>query len=271
MAMSPDEVRNKTFHIAKRGYERGEVHRFLDGIASELETIRVAAEGDATDAVVVEAETVEDVAAEVVEATPAESDSATVTTSARGSDDFDRVGNEISLMLRQAQESALKIRSDAEVEASTLVDQVRLDIEADRSAHEQAAQELIARTEDRAASLRREAETYSEDTRRSADDYASARRSDADAIRREVEIAAETDRKQASDRLAAASIEAEATMNEAQARAERLVIDAETEAQNRADAMLRLGKDAFALAMHTQVLLGDPASALLTQVFDPGS
>jgi len=54
MALSPDEVRNKTFSIVKKGYERGEVHRFLDDVARQLSDFTTATNAP-TDAVVVDA------------------------------------------------------------------------------------------------------------------------------------------------------------------------------------------------------------------------
>ena len=246
MAMSPDDLRNKTFSIVKKGYERGEVHRFLGSVADELQAFNAAA---ASDDEIVVADIVEETApdeaideleAEATDAEDAESDSpaavepATFTTS--GSlDDFDRMGNEISLMLRQAQESAFKIRSDAEVEARTLVDQVRLDIESDRLAHEQAAAELITRTEERAATLRTEAEEYAEQTRADADSYAAEQREAADRAREEAVAEAEADRTSAEAARKNAETEAEKTLADAQSSADEILRSAESDASARAE------------------------------------
>lgn len=264
MAMSPDDLRNKTFSIVKKGYERGEVHRYLGSVADELQAFNAAARSD--EEIVVadvvdedEPSVVEEVFAEPDEdldaeydtgdhdaddrdgAEPADTSDAPAQTfsgSTSSLDDFDRMGNEISLMLRQAQESAFKIRSDAEVEARTLVDQVRLDIESDRLAHEQAAAELITRTEERAAQVRSEAEEYSTDVRTSADEYASEKRAEIDRLHEEAVAAAEADRTEAAATLANANEEAEATLEKAQKAADEVVAKAEADAQARSEELL---------------------------------
>lgn len=257
MAMSPLEVRNKTFSIVKKGYERGEVHRFLDDVANELQTFAASADEAAQRASAAESEAAEaraaagqadgstitvaepkvDVEPEpdpidetpqpVAEPAPEPTSSFRTITG----DDFDRVGNEISLMLRQAQESALKIRTDAEIEARTLVDQVRLDIESDRAAHEQAASELIARTEERASQLRSDAENYAAETRRAADEFAAAKRDEVESYQRDAEVAADSDRKLAAEKLESAKREAEATLLNANDKSKELIGKAAEEAR----------------------------------------
>ncbi len=290
--MSPEDIRNKTFSIVRKGYERGEVHRFLDTIAQELQTFNAG--GGPAEAVIVDespalapapvAEPVvdptepdlpdptdllgdlggvdddlpepriadappapmEDVpgfaepmpAPEPVASFSPEPAPVAASVGPTDFDNFDRVGNEISMMLRQAQESAVKIRTDAEVEARALVDQVRLDIEADRLNHERAAADLIARTEERAGQLRSEAERYSEDTRRSADDYATEQRSNADREHAEAQAASEADRKLAADKLESATREAEATIAAAREEATTIVTTAEKQAHDTSDRML---------------------------------
>ena len=257
MAMSPDDLRNKTFSIVKKGYERGEVHRFLGSVADELQEYNRA---NFSDSEIVVADVIDeqepetasfagtsdddqpDLFAETIEEDAELGDVSTPTSTAPSSsssaDDFDRVGNEISLMLRQAQESSIKIRSDAEIEARTLVDQVRLDIETDRLAHEQAAAELIARTEERASAMRTEAEEYAEQVRTTADEYAASRRSEADQVRDEAESAAEADRTAAAATLANAEDDAAASIAEATRRAEEVVANAEADASARSEELL---------------------------------
>lgn len=241
MAINPDQVRNKTFQIVRRGYDQPDVHRYLAAIADELEAFNQSAQAE--DEIVV-ADVVDEAAMPPppkADAAPAQGDveeTQTASFTSGSADDFDRVGNEISIMLRQAQESSIKIRNDAEVEARTLVDQVRLDIEADRLAHEEAAGELITRTEVRAGEVRDEAEEYATLTRSNADEYATERKSKADREASEMDAAAEADRKLAADKLAAASNEAAATIDEAKKRAEEIVANAEADAQARSDQML---------------------------------
>ncbi len=235
MATTPDEIRNKTFSIAKRGYDRTEVSRYLSALADNLqETLRKVASQDE----IIIAEVVDDSTEVAAVDNSPEPAAPPATISSSASDEFDRVGNEISLMLRQAQESAIKIRNDAEVEARTLVDQVRLDIEADRLAHEQAASELISRTEKRAGEVRAEAEDYASQTKGAADTYSTKSKETADSERAELTAAAEADRELAAEKLAAASADADKTVADARQRSEEIMAKAEADAQARADQML---------------------------------
>lgn len=249
MATSPDDIRNKTFAIVKKGYDRPDVHRYLDTIAQELDSFNrsYAAEQEivVADIIAVEADVPEE---PVIDPTPIEQPVQSVSSG----DDFDRVGNEISIMLRQAQESSIKIRQDAEVEARTLVDQVRLDIEADRLAHEQAAGELITRTEERAGVVRAEAEKYSSQTRQAADDFAEERRSTVERESTEAQAKAEADRKMAAEKLTAATEEAEATVNEAKRRSEEIIANAEADAQARSDQLLQEARNTLATMVEAE-------------------
>lgn len=263
MAISPDEVRNKTFAIVRKGYEQGDVNRYLYAIAAELEAFNssAAAQDEIVLAEVVDVEPSPPDPSEIIAMEiPSESDpvadlSDTTDEPERkeparqeparkesvrspSGDDFDRVGNEISLMLRQAQESSIKIRQDAEVEARTLVDQIRLDIESDRLAHEQAAGELITRTEERAAAVRAEAEDYAQRTRSGADEYAIEHRESVENELSEAIKAAEADRNLAAEKLAAVTGEADAAIAEATKRADEIIANAESDAQARSDQLL---------------------------------
>ena len=254
MAITPDEIRNKTFSIHRRGYDQQEVNRYLAAVADELVAFNqqsAVAQDDVIVAEVLEgqeadAEVDTTLAAEAV-AVPddismlAPEPTATASVESFGGisdDEFDRVGTEISIMLRQAQESAMKIRSDAEAEARTLVDQIRLDIEADRLAHEQAAGELISRTEERASEIRTEAEDYSTQTRTSADTYSDDVRQRVDTEKTELTAQIEADRKLAADKLSAASEDAEQTLASARKEADEIRAKAEADAKAQADEML---------------------------------
>lgn len=234
MATSPNELRKKTFAVVPKGYDRPEVNKYLAELAEELESFNRNADapvgdeqGPATDA---------NPASETADSDgPAE---ATPRPEKTSSDDFDRVGNEISLMLRQAQESAMKIRDDAEIEARTLVDQVRVDIEADRVAHEQAAAELISRTEERATSIRVSAEEYSRDTRDKADEFSESRKAAVEAELAEAVAEASATREKSAEQLRSANQEAQATLAEAQNRAREIIAHAEADAQSRSDELL---------------------------------
>lgn len=108
-----------------------------------------------------------------------------------------------------------------------LVDQLRAEIESDRLAHEKAATELIARTEEQAAHIRAEAEAYAADTRRSANEYSVEQRAEIEQLRNSQMAADEL--------LANAEAEAltlrEEILSEAEARLASL-IDAQRDARN---------------------------------------
>lgn len=254
MALTAHEIRNQTFSIAKKGFERGEVHRFLGHVANEIEQ---ALHSTTNDAVVVE-ESDPPLIAAVIEPSPAEIElgapveQAPVAVAPSGFDEFDRVGSEITIMLRQAQESAAKIRNEAEVEAQALLEQVTNDIETDRAAHEKAAKELISRTEERAAALRADAEAYSNETKRAADEYAATQRADADRARADANAAVEADRSLAAERLEGANREAEATVSNANERASEIVTTAEAQAQSTTDDMLREARETLSTFAGTE-------------------
>lgn len=216
MAISSEDLRKKTFAVVPKGYDRPEVNRFLGELADELQQFNSTANLRDADPEAGEVSTDAGLGA-----------TAPATERPAPHDDFDRVGNEISLMLRQAQESAMNIREDAELEARTLVDQVRLDIEADRVAHEQAAGQLISRTEERALSIRTTAE-----------EYASARRAAVDAELEDSESEAAATRQLAAEHLASARSEAEAIVADANDRAREIVAQAELDAEARNEALL---------------------------------
>lgn len=104
-----------------------------------------------------------------------------------------------------------------------LVDQYRAEIESERSAHEEAATELIARTEEHAAHIRAEAEAYAADTRRSANEYA---------VEQRAEIAQLPNAQIAADELLA---KAEA---EAKTRRDEILSEAEARLSSLVDAQL---------------------------------
>lgn len=219
MAITPDELRQKTFSIVRKGFDQREVIRYLEALALELEAAStIAADEEIVVADVVEVEPVVD--------TPSLTTGSEATPVAH--DEFDKVASEISGMLRHAQDSAEKIRSDAENDARALVEQVRTDIEADRAAHEDAAAELIRRTEERAGAMRTEAEEYSSRVRTEADEYVEART-------RELSLNAEADRAEAESELKAAKIDAETTIEKAKNEAAEILARSEAEAKARAD------------------------------------
>jgi len=151
-------------------------------------------------------------------------------------DEFDHVGSEISFMLRQAKESADKIRRDAAVEAEAILFQVTSDIEADRAAHDEAAAALIARTEQHAEEVRIASDEYAADTRHAADEYANSLRSEADQLRSEADETLVAARQQAEEITSTARAQARSITDEMVAEArEKLLVLEDTEERSRAN------------------------------------
>lgn len=238
MAISPEELRSKTFAVVPKGYDRPEVNRYLGAIADELNHFNRGVQPQDQSPV----EPAETLAPTPIPGVPAE---ATPRAEPTSSNDFDRVGTEISLMLRHAQDSATKIREDADLEARTLVEQVRLDIEADRVAHEHAARELISRTEERAGTIRLAAEDYDRETRASADRYSTTRKAEIDAELSNAESEAATTRQRTADRLASANQQAEAILEEARSSALEITNNAERDARIRRDEVMDQARSAL--------------------------
>ncbi len=231
MAISSNELRKKTFSVVPKGYDRPEVNRYLADLADQLEQFNAQHSSgpqadEASQARATEPETTAVETAQIDDDRSAEP-TMSAPTNANADDDFDRVGAEISVMLRQAHESASKIREDAEVEARSLIDQVRLDIEADRVAHESAAAELISRTEERATAIRTSAEDYGRETRSMADHYAETRHNDVEAELAASISEAEATRQLTAEHLTAANREASAMVEEATHRSRTIIAEAE--------------------------------------------
>lgn len=204
MAITPEELQTKTFEVVAEGYDRPAVNQYLAELAQQLY----------------------------------QSNTAGVAGAEISADEFDRVGTEITVMLRHAKESASKIREDAEVESQALLEKVRGDIEADRAAHEQAAAELISRTEERAAGIRTDAEQYSQETRETVDRYAEERQKEADDVLAQAAAEAEESKQNSADGLATAKAEAEAKVDEAVNLSGEIIAAAEADAKDRSEEIL---------------------------------
>lgn len=110
---SLDRIRNATFPTARRGYDKGEVERFLEKLADWLET--GAGDESRTDAVKRELE---------------------------------RIGQRTSAILAQAEESASQIRTEAEREASELVAKAKSDSKDLRAKAKKATEDAESKSRD---------------------------------------------------------------------------------------------------------------------------
>lgn len=131
----------------------------------------------------------------------------------------------------------------AEIEhMMALVDHCRAEIESERSAHEKAATNFIARTEEHAAHIRAQAEAYAADVRRSANKYSVEQRTEIEQLRNSQIVADEL---------------LEKTEAEAQASLSRLV-DAQLDARTNLTKVVN-GID-LALGQHTSAPRSDLAA-----------
>ena len=159
--VTPDEIRQKSFSIARRGFDQVEVSSYLlevaksvDGVLNDLEAARA-------------------VAANKSNAAP------TTPSPINHVDDFDKVASEMSGLLRSAHEKAVKLRSDAENEARITLERVEAEIGDKRQQHEDEMANELSHVEERAQRIKDEADAYAAETREAADSYGDALRQEA--------------------------------------------------------------------------------------------
>jgi DivIVA domain-containing protein len=182
---SIDRIRSATFPIARRGYEKREVDRFLTRLAEWLET------GGADQS-----------RAEILRR------------------DLERVGEQTGKILTEAHDAGERIRADAEREAAETTAAASTAADETRAAADRYASETRAAAEADAVKARGEADEYASETRAEADAYAAACRQGADAyaakVRAESEAAAAGLRERA-------DADADETLRKARAEAARVV------------------------------------------------
>jgi len=140
-----ERIRNASFTLARRGYDRNEVDGYLAKLADWLE-------GGGSD---MRAATVRE--------------------------ELERVGRRTAKILKAAEEAAEGIRADIESEARELTEDARIEAEAARRSAHDHAKRTREEAEGRARELRDDADDYVERVRREADEYASKLRRDAEA------------------------------------------------------------------------------------------
>lgn len=170
---SIERIRSATFTIARKGYEKREVERFLSKLADWLES----GGGDQARSEVVKRE-------------------------------LERVGEKTAGILASAEDTAEKLRGEAEQEATTTLDRARGQAAAARKEVDgysaktrKEADEYSAKTrkeaDDYSTRARKEADAYSTKTRADADGYSSKTRSDADQAAQKTRELAEADARKA--------------------------------------------------------------------------
>ena len=185
---SIDRIRSATFPLARRGYDKREVDRFLSKLADWLET------GGADQA-----------RTELVRR------------------ELERIGEQTGKLLTDAHDAGEQLRAEAEGEAQRIAEETQLEAEQVRATADDYAGEARAAADAYAVQTRAEADDYGEQARSEADAYSATTREGADAyaakLREEVGEAAAEVRSRA-DR------DAERMVERARAESRRIVDEA---------------------------------------------
>lgn len=142
---SLERIRNATFPVARRGYEKKEVEKFLARLADWLET----GGGDQSRSDAVKKE-------------------------------LERVGQRTGAILAQAEESAQQLRDEADAEAKQTITDANSAAEKTRSEADAYSQETRTAADDYSTETRTNADDYSTETRADADAYAADTRKTVD-------------------------------------------------------------------------------------------
>jgi DivIVA domain-containing protein len=141
-----EKIRNATFTLTRRGYDRREVDSYLSKLADWLE-------GGGADQV--HSETIKH--------------------------ELDRVGRKTSQILTAAQEAAESLRTDAQQDARQIVEDARIQVESTRSAADEYAKRTREEAHGVAGKAREDADDYAKRVRSEADAHASETLSSAEA------------------------------------------------------------------------------------------
>jgi DivIVA domain-containing protein len=216
---SVDRIRSATFPLARRGYDRHEVERFLNEIADWLET-------GGTD----------EARADLV------------------GEDLDKIGKQVSNILTEAHDAARTMRAEAEREVRQQLADANRKAEAIREEADQYAGEtreeadaLLMKTRSEANAqadeVQAEADGYAETTRGEADAYSTKVRGDAEAAVRELRAKTEKATKELTDK---ARTEARKIVDEANRKRgdiEKVIADLEQRRQAVVNELRRLASD----------------------------
>jgi DivIVA domain-containing protein len=141
-----DKIRNATFTLTRRGYDRREVDNYLSKLADWLE-------GGGADQV--HSDTIKH--------------------------DLQRIGRKTSQILTEAQDAAESLRNDAHNDARQIVEDARIRVESTRSDADKYAKQAREEAKAYAKKIRDEADGYAKRVRSEADDGASKKLSSAEA------------------------------------------------------------------------------------------
>ncbi len=209
MALSPEQFETQEFKTAFRGWDRHEVTAFLKRAATEMRELHGRL--DSAQAEVEEAHRSKEAAIAAAAQLPVPP-ALTTTSDQEDADKFNELGDRIAGLLRTAEESADKIRDEADVEAQELRAKVELEVEELKAE----AEELLEKAKADAEQIRADAE---EETKKSKSEIEEAR-ANLDAELAETRKEAEADRKQAKKELAEAQAEVAQLLAEARSQSE---------------------------------------------------
>lgn len=184
---SIDRIRSTTFTLARRGYEKREVERFLNQIADWLET-----GGD------------DQARSDIVKR------------------ELERVGQRTASILASAEDSAEQLRAEADEQATQTIERARSDAARTRKAADEYSEKTRKGADEYSEKARKAADEYGAKTRKDADEYSSRTRKAADVYADQTRTAAEADGRQ---KRAEADQKARETIAAGEAKAQRIIDD----------------------------------------------
>jgi DivIVA domain-containing protein len=216
---SVDRIRSATFPQARRGYDRHEVERFLAEIADWLET-------GGTD----------EARADLV------------------APELDRIGKQVSNILKEANDAARTMRADAEREVRYDLADGNRKAEEIREGAERYAEETRdeadgyaiktrAEANEQADAVKAEADAYAEETRGEADAYDTQTRNDAQAAVRELRAKAEKATREVTDKARAEAKRIVDDANRKRGEIEKVIGDLERRREQVVAELRRLASD----------------------------
>ena len=231
---SVDRIRSATFPIARRGYEKREVERYLNQLADWLET----GGGD-------------------------EARSDTVRR------ELERIGEQTAGILTQAHDAAEAMRTQADREIRQQLADANLKAESMRSTADEYAQETREQADAYAVKMRRDVDAYAERVRIDADSYGEETRAEAEGYAGRFREEAEAEAKKIAD---AARTEAERIVEDAQRRkadTEALISDLEERREAVLAELERLATDVAGTATQHRPAMGAPSEQQATDGAEP--
>lgn len=138
--LTPPAIRHHTFTIARRGFDQVEVTEFLQKVSEQVETLQAE-----------------------LRAAPVQADGQVSADHEIRGEQYDRVARELTMLLRSANEGAVRLRSQARADASAEAEGIVAAATAN-------AEEIVAQAESMARDLLRKAQAQSKQLLADAED-----------------------------------------------------------------------------------------------------